>query len=62
LRRRKVYRVAVVYGIVGLGILGAAEVILQSLRLGALRPHIVITVLLGSSIALVLAQGLRGSA
>jgi TolB-like protein/Tfp pilus assembly protein PilF len=55
LKRRKVYRVAVVYGVVGLGILGAAEVILDPLRLGALRPYIVILVLLGFPIALVLA-------
>ncbi len=55
LKRRKVYRVAVVYVVVGLGILGAAEVTLDPLGLGALRPYIVILVLLGFPIALVLA-------
>ncbi len=55
LKRRKVYHVATVYVIVGLGILGAAEVILDPLGLGALRPFIVIMVLLGFPIALVLA-------
>ena len=55
LRRRKVYRVAAVYVVVGLGILGAAEVILDPLGLGALRAYVVILVLLGFPIALVLA-------
>ena len=55
LKRRKVYRVAVVYVVVGLGILGAAEVTLDPLGLEALRPYIVILVLLGFPIALVLA-------
>ena len=55
LKRRKVYRVAGVYVVVGLGILGAAEVILDPLGLEALRPYIVILVLLGFPIALVLA-------
>jgi TolB-like protein len=55
LKRRKVYHVAVVYMVVGLGILGAAEVILDPLGLGSLRKYIVILVLLGFPIALVLA-------
>ena len=55
LRRRKVYRVAGVYVAVGLGTLGAAEVILDPLGLGDLRGPIVILVLLGFPIALVLA-------
>ncbi|MCJ7630270.1 MAG: hypothetical protein MUO50_17995 [Longimicrobiales bacterium] len=55
LRRRKVYRTAAVYGAVGLGILGAAEVILDPLGLEGARPYIVIFVLLGFPIALVLA-------
>jgi hypothetical protein len=37
LKRRKVYRVAIVYVMVGVGILGAAEVILDPLGLEALR-------------------------
>jgi TolB-like protein/Tfp pilus assembly protein PilF len=55
LKRRKVYRVAVVYIVVGLGILGAAEVILDPLGLEAARPFVVILTLLGLPIALVLA-------
>ena len=55
LKRRRVYHVAVVYVVVGLGVLGAAEVILDPLGLGALRAYIVILVLLGFPIALVLA-------
>ena len=55
LRRRHVYQVAAVYIVVGLGILGAAEVILDPLGLGAARPFIVIVTLLGLPLALVLA-------
>jgi len=55
LKRRKVTRVSGVYLVVGLGILGAAEVILDPLGLGALRPYVVVLVLLGFPIALVLA-------
>jgi len=55
LRRRKVYRAAAVYVVVGLGVLGAAEVILDPLGLSAARPYIVVLVLLGFPIALVLA-------
>jgi len=55
LKRRKVYRVAVVYVIVGVGILGAAEVILDPLGLEAVRPYLVILILLGFPMALVLA-------
>lgn len=55
LKRRRVYHVAVVYVAVGLGVLGAAEVILDPLGLGALRAYIVILVLLGFPVALVLA-------
>jgi TolB-like protein/cytochrome c-type biogenesis protein CcmH/NrfG len=54
-RRRKVYRAAAVYVVVGLGVLGAAEVILDPLGLGGARPYIVVLVLLGFPIALVLA-------
>ncbi|MGD2122712.1 MAG: hypothetical protein PVJ76_13250 [Gemmatimonadota bacterium] len=55
LKRRKVYKVTGVYIAVGVGILGAAEVILDPLGLEALRPYLVILVLLGLPIALVLA-------
>jgi TolB-like protein/cytochrome c-type biogenesis protein CcmH/NrfG len=55
LKRRKVFRVAAVYVGVGLGVLGAAELILDPLGLGSLRPYIVILVGLGFPIALVLA-------
>ena len=55
LRRRKVFRVATVYVAVGLGTLGAAELILEPLGLDSLRPYIVILVILGFPIALVLA-------
>jgi TolB-like protein len=55
LKRRKVYRVAIVYAVVGVGVLGAAEVILDPLGLDALRSYIVILVLLGFPVALVLA-------
>ena len=37
LKRRRVYHVAAVYVVVGLGVLGAAEVILDPLGLGDLR-------------------------
>ena len=46
LRRRKVFRVGAVYVAVGLGVLGAAELILEPLGLDAARPYIVILVLL----------------
>jgi len=55
LKRRRVFRVAAVYVVVGLGVLGAAEVILEPLGLDAVRPFIVILTLLGFPIALVLA-------
>ncbi len=55
LKRRKVARVAVTYVVVGLGVLGAAEVILDPLGLAAARPLLVILVLLGFPLALVLA-------
>ncbi|MEJ2541518.1 MAG: hypothetical protein P8188_16395, partial [Gemmatimonadota bacterium] len=55
LRRRKVYHVAVAYVVVGLGVLGAAEVVLDPLGLGEARPLVVILVLLGFPLALVLA-------
>jgi serine/threonine-protein kinase len=54
-RRRKVYRVAGLYVVVGLGVLGAAEVVLDPLGLGSLRGPIVILVILGFPISLVLA-------
>jgi len=47
LKRRKVYKVAAVYVVVGVGTLGAAEVILDPLGLEALRPYLVILVLIG---------------
>ena len=55
LKRRRVFRVASVYVVVGLSILGAAELILEPLGLDTLRPYIVVLVLLGFPIALVLA-------
>lgn len=55
LRRRRVYRAAVAYVVVGLGVLGAAELILDPLGLGAVRPIVVVLVLLGFPVALVLA-------
>jgi TolB-like protein/Flp pilus assembly protein TadD len=55
LKRRRVFSVGTVYVVVGLGVLGAAEVILEPLGLDTLRPYIVVLVLLGFPIALVLA-------
>ncbi|MFC1661769.1 tetratricopeptide repeat protein [Gemmatimonadota bacterium] len=55
LKRRKVYRVAAVYVVVGVGLLGVAEVTLDPLGLEAVRPYLVILVLLGFPLALVLA-------
>jgi TolB-like protein len=55
LKRRKVYHVAVAYVVVGVGLLGAAELILDPLGLSTSRPLIVVLVLLGFPIALVLA-------
>jgi adenylate cyclase len=55
LKRRKVFRVATVYVAVGLGTLGAAELVLDPLGLGLLRPYIVMLVLLGFPVAVVLA-------
>lgn len=55
LRRRHVYQVAAAYIAVGLSVLGAAEVVLDPLGLGAARPFLVILVLLGFPLALVLA-------
>ena len=55
LQRRKVFRAAAVYVAVGLGVLGASEVILDPLGLGGARPYIVILVLFGFPVALVLA-------
>lgn len=55
LKRRKVFHVAAAYVVVGLGVLGAAEVILDPLGLEGARPYVVILVLLGFPIALVLA-------
>jgi TolB-like protein len=55
LKRRKVSHVAVAYVAVGLGVLGAAEVILDPLGLEGARPYVVILVLLGFPLALVLA-------
>jgi len=55
LKRRKVYRVAVTYIIVGIGVLGAAEVIMDPLGLEGARPIIVLLTLLGFPLALILA-------
>jgi len=55
LRRRHVYKVGAAYMAVGLGVLGAAELILDPLGLGSARPIIVILTLLGFPLALVLA-------
>jgi len=55
LKRRKVYRVAVTYVVVGLGVLGAAEVIMEPLGLDAARPFVVIVTLLGFPLATILA-------
>jgi TolB-like protein/predicted Zn-dependent protease len=55
LKRRKVYHVGAVYVVAGLGVLGAAELILEPLGLDAVRPFIVILTILGFPIALVLA-------
>jgi serine/threonine-protein kinase len=55
LKRRRVLRAAAVYMVVGLGVLSAAEVILDPLGLDALRPSIVILVLLCFPLAIVLA-------
>jgi serine/threonine-protein kinase len=54
-RRRKVYRAAAVYVAVGLGVLGAAELILDPLGLSEARTLVVVLVLLGFPIALALA-------
>lgn len=54
LKRRKVYQAAVVYTVIGLGVLGAAELILDPLGLAAARPFIVVMTILGLPIALVL--------
>ena len=55
LKRRRVYHVAVAYIVVGLGVLGAAELILDPLGLEGARPLIVVLTLLGFPLALVLA-------
>ena len=55
LKRRKVYQVALAYIVVGLGVLGAAELIMDPLGLEGARPIIVILTLLGFPLAMVLA-------
>jgi TolB-like protein len=55
LKRRRVYGSAVAYIVVGLGVLGAAELILDPLGLGDVQPIIVIVTLLGFPLAMVLA-------
>ncbi len=55
LKRRRVYRAAVAYIVVGLGVLGGAEVILDPLGLGNARPLIVIVTLIGFPLAMVFA-------
>lgn len=53
LRRQRVFRAAAAYVVVGLGVLGAAELILDPLGLGAVRPIVVMVVLVGFPIAMV---------
>lgn len=55
LKRRHVYHVAVAYVVVGLGVVGAAELMLEPLGLYALMPFIVVIAILGFPLALVLA-------
>jgi adenylate cyclase len=55
LKRRKVTRVAVVYALVGLGVIEGAQMILPTLQLEAGYPYIVVFVLFGFPLALVLA-------
>jgi len=55
LKRRKVTHVAVVYALVGLGVIEGAQMILPTLQLEAGYPYIVIFVLFGFPIALVFA-------
>ena len=55
LKRRRVIRVGVAYIAVGLGVLGAAELILDPLGLGGARLLIVVLTLLGFPVAVVLA-------
>lgn len=55
LSHRRVYHVAVAYIVVGLGVLGAAELILDPLGLDAIRPFVVVLTVLGFPLALVLA-------
>ncbi len=55
LKRRKVYQVALVYIVVGLAVLSAAEVILDPLGLEGARPIIVLLTLVGFPLAVILA-------
>ena len=55
LRRRKVVHVAVVYVVVGIAVIEAADLILEPLRLGWLYPAVVVLIVLFFPIALVLA-------
>jgi adenylate cyclase len=55
LKRRKVTRVAVVYALVGLGVIEGAQMILPTLQLEAGYPYIVVFVLFGFPLALVVA-------
>ncbi len=54
LKRRRVYGAAAAYIVVALGVLGAAELILDPLGLGDAQPVIVIVTLLGFPLAMVL--------
>ena len=54
LKRRRVYRAAAAYVVVGLGVLGGAELILDPLGFGGALPLIVIVTLLGFPLAMVL--------
>jgi TolB-like protein/lipoprotein NlpI len=59
LKRRRVYDVAGSYIVVGVGVLGAAEVILDPLGLAGARRPLVVLVLLGFPIAVALAWAYR---
>jgi tetratricopeptide (TPR) repeat protein len=59
LKRRKVARVAVVYALVGLGVIEGASMILPTLQLEPAYDYVVILVLFGFPVALVLAWALE---
>lgn len=55
LRRRQLYRITAGYVVVGLGVLGAAELILDPLGLGGARAYLVVLTLAGFPVAVVMA-------